>query len=162
MEPLTWSPQHRWPPPPQSKYIDQPMSPSTTIGSDWIVSATGLIHASTVRKHYAAWAGWAQGIVHDGERALWAPAAKRAYKEAGVPPLKHPPTSPDMNPIENAWALLDRRLEETRPETFEPENKFRARVHAATRYLNAGRRLPSLQRLVGGMRSRVKGAMTRY
>ena len=129
---------------------------------------TGAIHASTVRKHYAAWAGWAQGIVHDGERALWAPAAKRAYKEAGVPPLKHPPTSPDLNPIENAWALLDRRLEETRPETFEPENKFRARVHAATRYLNAGRRLPSLQRLVGSMRSRVKyvlrvkGAMTRY
>ena len=53
--------------------------------------------------------------MHDGERALWTPAAKRAYKEAGLPPLKTPPESPDLNPIENAWALLDRRIEETAP-----------------------------------------------
>ena len=128
---------------------------------------TSAVHAATVQKRYAAWAGWAQGIVHDGERALWAPAAKRAYEDVGLPPMKSPPQSPDMNPIENAWALLDRRLETTAPGGFETEKVFRVRVRAAVRWLNTSK-LEDLKRLVGSMPSRVQavlasnGAMTKY
>ena len=129
---------------------------------------TGATHAATVRKKYGAWAGWTQGVVHDGERALWAPAAKAAYTVVGVPALKQPPTSPDLNPIENIWARLDDRLERTAPDGYETEKKFMGRVRAAVRHLNTGEQLQELKRTVSSMPTRVqevlklKGGMTKY
>jgi len=128
---------------------------------------TGATHATTVRKKYGAWAGWTQGVVHDGERALWAPAAKAAYTAVGVPALKHPPRSPDLNPIENIWARLDDRLDRTAPNGFETEKKFMGRVRAAMRHLNTAK-LDELKRTVNSMPTRVqevlklKGGMTKY
>ena len=128
---------------------------------------TGATHATTVRKKHSAWAGWTQGVVHDGERALWAPAAKAAYSAVGVPALKHPPTSPDLNPIDNIWGRLDHRLERTAPNGFETEKTFMGRVRAAVRHLNTSK-LPELKRAVSSMPTRVeavmkmKGAMTKY
>ena len=73
----------------------------------------------------------------------------------------------DMNPIENAWALLDHRLESTAPGGFETEKAFKERVRVALRWLNTSK-LDALKRLVTSMQSRVEavlegnGAMTKY
>ena len=55
---------------------------------------TAAVHTRTVRRMYPAWAGWTQGVVHDGERALWAPAPKKAYADLDIPALKNPHRAP--------------------------------------------------------------------
>ena len=78
-----------------------------------------------------------------------------------------PPYSPDLNPIENAWALLDRRLAATQPGGWEGEKSFRRRVRNAVHWLNANRS-DELGNMVASMPKRIKmcaerkGAMTEY
>ena len=78
-----------------------------------------------------------------------------------------PPYSPDLNPIENAWALLDRRLAATQPGGWEGEKSFRRRVRNAVRWLNAhrdrvlGHTISSMPRRLQ-MVLDYKGAMTEY
>ena len=89
-------------------------------GAAW-EGVSGASHAGVVRRYYARWAGDRQGVFHDGEQALHSPPAKEAYAGAGVSCLKLPPYSPDMNPIENAWAVLNARMEATKPKGWERE-----------------------------------------
>ena len=53
------------------------------------------------------------------------PEPMNAYQTVGVKCLTFPPYSPDLNPIENLWSLLDRRLEVTKPRGWEREKAFR-------------------------------------
>ena len=89
---------------------------------------TGTTHAALVKKHYKQWAGKCVAVMHDGEKAFHTKIATEAYRVAKVQMLKIPPSSPDVNPIENVWAMLDHRLEETRPAGFERVPGFKKRV----------------------------------
>ena len=128
---------------------------------------SGSSHASIVRKYYGRWAGQCPVVFHDGERALHSPPAKSAYATVGVHCGKLPPSSPDLNPIENVWAMLNVRLASTKPTAWESEKAFRVRVRNAVLWLNSSRGAV-LKRLISSMPRRVeacvevKGAMTPY
>ena len=128
---------------------------------------TGESHAAIVRRYYASWVGGCPAVFHDGERALHGPAPKAAYRSVGVPCATLPPYSPDLNPIENVWALVDGRLAATAPKGFEREKAFRRRVRNAISWINR-RRAEALRKAVASMPRRLelvaegKGAMTPY
>ena len=128
---------------------------------------TGKGHATMVRKYYKHWASEYKGVFHDGETALHSPPAQAAYSAVGAPCNKLPPYSPDLNPIENTWALLDRRMAATHPGGWEGEKSFRRRVRNAVCWLNANRS-DELGNMVASMPKRMKmcierkGAMTEY
>ena len=56
----------------------------------------------------------------DGEKTFRAPGCKTAMDAAGIKLLPDwPPSSPDMNPIENAFGLCDRHMsKDPRKESF--------------------------------------------
>ena len=127
----------------------------------------GKSHATMVRRHYGRWASECMAVFHGGETALHSPPAKAAYAAVGVKCATTPPNSPDLNPIENAWAILDARLSATAPKGWEREKAFRRRVRNAVSWINASRR-GALERMVSSMPRRLqacleaKGAMTPY
>ena len=89
------------------------------------------------------------------------------YAGAGVACLKLPPYSPDMNPIENAWSVLNARMEATKPKGWEREKAFRRRVRNAVAWMNRTRG-SAFKKMVSSMPKRVqvcleaKGALTPY
>ena len=128
---------------------------------------SGESHAALVRQYYSTWAGGCPCVFHDGERALHGAAPKAAYLQARVPCNTLPPYSPDLNPIENVWALLDIRLAATAPKGFEREKAFRRRVRNAVYWVNRNHQ-KTLRNAVASMPRRLevvtsgKGAMTPY
>ena len=79
-------------------------------------------------------------LVQDGERALWCEEPLAAFKEAGIElMMRHPANSPDLNAIENAWALLRARLDDTFPAERENRNQFITRLRAAVAWINANK-----------------------
>lgn len=56
-------------------------------------------------------------FMQDGAPCHTAKRAMKYLEENGVPVLKWPGNSPDMNPIENLWYLLKRRINSLRPTT---------------------------------------------
>ena len=128
---------------------------------------SGESHAALVRQYYSTWAGGCRCVFHDGERALHGAAPKAAYLQAGVPCNTLPPYSPDLNPIENVWALLDIRLAATAPKGFEREKAFRRRVRNAVAWVNR-RKADAVRKALASMPRRLelvrsgRGAMTPY
>jgi len=82
-------------------------------------------------------------LVQDGEKCLWCEEPLKAFEQIGVQVLdRHPPHSPDLNAIENAWAFLRARLDETIPAGDEVEDRdaFIRRVRAAVAWINKNRK----------------------
>src|SRR5204862_6870247 len=61
---------------------------------------------------------WMPGLifVHDNAPIHTANAVKKWFEEMDIPFTDWPPYSPDLNPIENAWALLKKKVLEMHPE----------------------------------------------
>ena len=104
----------------------------------------------------------------DGMGSYHGAEAAAALKGAGFRKVeKVPPNSPDLNPIENAWARLDDRMAATDPEELETNQEFKARAENALRWLNRNEAegptnmVESMQRRLGAV-IKLKGARTSY
>ena len=60
-----------------------------------------------------------------------------ALKEDGIQLLRlYPKYSQDLNAIENAWARVRNRLDDTYPAAEEPRAQFTRKLHAAVAWVN--------------------------
>ena len=95
-------------------------------------------------------------LIQDHERALWCHEPRTAMRAAGITVSDmHPKHSADLNAIENAWALLRQRLDQTLPAVPEGRNAFVAHLRAAVAWLNRNRR-GALVKLAGNMKVRAQ------
>jgi len=83
---------------------------------------TGEAFATMVRTQFGPWLRRVYGrrdqylVLLDGEKVFGAPAAKRALSDNKIKLMRPwPPHSPDLNPIENAWALTEKSVRENAP-----------------------------------------------
>ena len=79
-------------------------------------------------------------LVCDYEGCLRTPEALHALNRCGLKLVDgYPKVSQDFNAIENAWAILRERLDETCPVDVEPRGDFVKRLRAAVRWANVHR-----------------------
>ena len=72
------------------------------------------------------WRGYgAPRILEDNCRVHTAPANRDYGRKKRFIYLDHPPYSPELNPIENAWSLLKRKLAAVIPRPTTPDSLFR-------------------------------------
>ena len=69
---------------------------------------------------------------------MWKDAAL-ALETAGLKLMGFLKCSQDFNAIENAWAILRERLDETQPDAVESREEFVKRLFAAARWANRDR-----------------------
>ena len=102
-------------------------------------------------------------VVEDGAPAHSSKVAKAARLECGITPLQHPPSSPDLNPIEGLWLILKTKIG-VLPRKATTLDELWAQVQVAWEEIDQG----TVNRVVGSMETRrqaiqaVKGFQTRY
>jgi len=99
-------------------------------------------YAWVVRRFFGAWLADRERplLVQDYERCLWCAEPLEAMKDIGLTPVEeHPKRSPDLNAIENAWALLRERAAATEPEGLESRADFCRRLHVCVKWVNRHR-----------------------
>ena len=95
-------------------------------------------------------------LVQDHERALWCPEPLDAMADAGITVSQmHPKYSADLNPIENAWALLRSRLADTLPAKVESREEFIVRLRAAVAWLNRNQKA-AMEKMSASMNERAQ------
>ena len=104
---------------------------------------------------------WMPGLifVHDNAPIHTANAVKKWFEEMDIPFTDWPPYSPDLNPIENAWALLKKKVLEMHPELEHVTGKSEEDIQELERALiEAWEALPDslFENLVKSMPKRVK------
>jgi hypothetical protein len=52
------------------------------------------------------------------------PQEKAVYRDLRVEVINHPAQSPDLNPIENIWRTVERRVQRRKPTTFQKLQDF--------------------------------------
>ena len=67
----------------------------------------------------------------------------------------HPKYSADLNPIENAWALLRSRLADTLPAKVESREEFIVRLRAAVAWLNRNQKA-AMEKMSASMKERTQ------
>ena len=87
---------------------------------------------------------WKDALVLDGETCMHGEEATAALKAVKVKAEKLPPASPDFNPIEDAWAEMNKRLRKTNPAALETEEEFKARVKNAAAWLEENNKLVNM------------------
>lgn len=90
----------------------------TMNGLDYGLLATGDAYASIHSSH-----GSDFSLLQDNAPCHKSKIAKRMMEESEISLVNHPPLSPDLNPIEQVWALLARMVYE-RKTTYENEEEL--------------------------------------
>lgn len=90
---------------------------------------------------------WA--LMHDNDPKFKSKKCQGVIEELGIELVPQPPQSPDLNPIENAWASMKKKLEKARPNTLAGLKKC---VRKAWRELT----LDMAHNLVDSMSTRLK------
>ena len=91
-------------------------------------------------------------LIQTGLRRARLTMRRRRNRVATVECATFPPYSPDLNPIENVWVMLNNRLEATKPTGWEREKAFKRRVRNTVAWLNSTRS-GALKRMVSSMRA---------
>jgi hypothetical protein len=122
-------------------------------------SVTGIAYVGTLRKHavptfrrlFPGGDGWFQ---HDNATPHKSNVAKTFLTESGMRVLDWPAQSPDLNPIENLWAIVKRRI---RQQKKPPRNLFELKrcVKAAWRAITD----TTIQNLVDSMPQRIQAVI---
>ena len=98
------------------------------------------LYAELVEDRFPDWRGDCEHLVCDFEKCLRSELAMHALTKT---PLKlvdpYPKVSQDFNAIENAWAILKGRLQETQPTHLETRDDFIRRLRATVRWMNTHR-----------------------
>ena len=121
----------------------------------WGVLACGVLHihivdegevidstlySELIEDKFEEWCGPCEYLVCDFERSLRSEEALCALKKIGLKLVdNYPKCSQDFNAIENAWAILKERLDETMPQHLEGREDFMIRLKAAVRWANTTR-----------------------
>ena len=116
------------------------------------------VYARIVKNDFKRWfRGFRRPmLVQDHERALWCPQPLAEMAVAGIEVCyMHPKYSADLNPIENAWALLRARLADTLPAKTEGRGEFVARLRAAVAWLNRNKKA-AMVKLAASMKQRAQ------
>ena len=97
------------------------------------------IYAELIRGWFRETIGRLRGplLIQDYEKCIRAPESLRALKEQKIRLLPlYPKYSQDLNAIENAWARLRHRLDDTYPAGEESRAEFIRRLRAAVGWIN--------------------------
>jgi hypothetical protein len=107
-------------------------------------------------------------LVQDHERCLWQVESLVATQSVGLNVIMaYPKHSPDLNAIENVWALLKSCLADSAPTELESRSTFLRRLQRAFAHLNA-KKASELRRLCNNQLERaddvlkLKGARTKW
>ena len=85
----------------------------------------------TVKEHFDEGADW--WLLHDNDPGRHHSQLLRTFMHNNyIRPLDFPPYSPDLNPIENLWADMDKRMDSSAADTKEELEKLVADTWAAT------------------------------
>jgi transposase len=68
--------------------------------------------------------GYAHEIVEDNAPAHTSLVARQAKKELGIVSKMHPPSSPDLNPLENVWSILKNKVNRIMPRPTNADDLF--------------------------------------
>ena len=107
------------------------------------------LYSTLVDDKFPDWLGSCRYLVQDFEPCLRSEIALEAFARVGVELVEgYPRSSQDFNAIENAWALLRQRLDETLPKGVEAREGFVVRLKATVSWINTHRkqRLEELSR----------------
>ena len=95
------------------------------------------LYQEIVEDNFPNWLAGCEYLVQDFERCLRCDEAMEALKDIGVKLVQdYPPVSQDFNAIENAWAMLKDRVNETMPVGVEGRDRFTARLGEAVKWVN--------------------------
>ena len=87
---------------------------------------------------------------------LWCSEPIDAMVDAGISVSHmHPRYSADLNPIENAWALLRLRLADALPASIESREEFTVRLRAAVAWLNRNQK-SAMEKMSASMKERAQ------
>ena len=99
-----------------------------------------VLYTELVEDKFEGWAGDCEWLVCDFERCIRSESAVRALGKIGLKLVEnYPRCSQDFNAIENVWAILKERLDETVPVQLESREDFVKRLKAAARWCNRAR-----------------------
>ncbi len=83
------------------------------------------------------------------------------FKDHGIPVLNWPANSPDLNPIENLWGIVKRKMRYARPNNAEELKATIRATWALITHAQCHRLIDSMQRRIAAV-IHVKGAPTMY
>lgn len=99
-----------------------------------------MLYCELIEDKFESWCGNCEYLVCDFERCLHTEECILALGKIGLTLVEgYPPVSQDFNAIENVWAVLKERLDETVPVQLESRADFVKRLKAAVLWANRSR-----------------------
>lgn len=100
-------------------------------------------------------------FMHDGAPAHKSKLVRKFFNDNNISVLEWPGNSPDLNPIENAWNLMKKKVQETTPGSIKDLMESLKKIWVtmeSTYFANLAESMPNRVRMV----IKCKGNMTKY